>query len=70
LLLTILQRHDSITSSTDTNRPMAQHFRSPERRQKLLLPADMMEWLPEDDIVHMIVDAVGMMELHYCPVKN
>jgi transposase len=63
LLLTILQRHDSITSSTDTNRPMAQHFRSPERRQKLLLPADMMEWLPEDDIVHMIVDAVGMMEL-------
>ena len=42
---------------------MAQHFRAPERRQKLLLPADMMEWLPEDDIVHMIVEAVGMMDL-------
>ena len=42
---------------------MAHHFRRPERRQKLLLPADMMEWLPEDDIVHLIVEAVAMMDL-------
>lgn len=42
---------------------MARHFRAPERRQKALLPADMMEWLPEDDIVHLIVEAVGMMDL-------
>lgn len=42
---------------------MARHFRTPERRQKLLLPADMMEWLPEDDIVHLIVEAVAMMDL-------
>ena len=40
---------------------MAQHFRAPERRQKLLLPADLMEWLPEDDIVHLIVETVEMM---------
>lgn len=40
---------------------MAQHFRNPERRQPLLLPADMMEWLPEGDIVHLIVDAIGVM---------
>ena len=39
------------------------HFREPERRQKLLLPADMMEWLPEDDIVHLIVEAGVMMDL-------
>ena len=26
---------------------MAHHFREAERRQKALLPADMMEWLPE-----------------------
>jgi transposase len=42
---------------------MAHHFRAPERRQKVLLPADMMEWLPEGDIVHLIVDAVAMMDL-------
>jgi len=42
---------------------MAHHFREPERRQKALLPADMMEWLPENDIVHLIVEAVGMMDL-------
>jgi transposase len=42
---------------------MAHHFREPERRQAFLLPADMMDWLPEGDIVHLIVDAVAMMNL-------
>jgi len=42
---------------------MAHHFREPERRQAFLLPADMMDWLPAGDIVHLIVDAVAMMDL-------
>ena len=42
---------------------MAQHFREAARRQKALLPADMMEWLPQDDIVHLIVEAVAMIDL-------
>jgi transposase len=42
---------------------MAHHFRKAERRQKALLPADMMEWLPENDIVHLIVEAVELMDL-------
>jgi len=42
---------------------MARHFREPERRQAFLLPADMMDWLPDGDIVHLIVDAVAMMDL-------
>ena len=42
---------------------MAEHFREPERRQQALLPADMMEWLPQDDIVHLIVEVVAMMDL-------
>ena len=46
---------------------MAEHFREPERRQKALLPADMMEWLPQDDIVHLIVEAVAMMGLRWTP---
>ena len=42
---------------------MAHFFRAPDRRQRFLLPIDMMDWLPEDDIVHLIVDAVGLMDL-------
>jgi transposase len=42
---------------------MAHFFRQPDRRQRFLLPVDMRDWLPEDDIVHLIVDAVGLMDL-------
>ena len=42
---------------------IAHFFRAPDRRQRFLLPVDMMDWLPEDDIVHLIVDAVGVMDL-------
>ena len=42
---------------------MAHFFRAPDRRQRFLLPVDMMDWIPEDDIVHLIVDAVGVMDL-------
>ncbi len=42
---------------------MAHFFREPDRRQRFLLPVDMMDWLPEGDIVHLIVDAVALMDL-------
>ena len=42
---------------------MAHFFRQPDRRQRFLLPVDMMDWLPDGDIVHVIVDAVGLMDL-------
>ena len=42
---------------------MAHDFRCPERRQSFLLPPDMRDWLPEDDIVHLILDAVALMDL-------
>src|SRR4051794_34238812 len=42
---------------------MGHHFRCPERRQSFLLPPDMRDWLPEDDIVHLILDAVSLMDL-------
>ena len=42
---------------------MATFFREPDRRQRYLLPVDMMDWLPEGDIVHLIVDAVALMDL-------
>ena len=42
---------------------MAHFFRKPDRCQQFLLPVDMMDWLAEDDIVHLVVDAVELMDL-------
>ncbi len=42
---------------------MAKFFREPNRRQLHLLPQDMMEWLPDDDMVHLVVDVVEGMDL-------
>ena len=42
---------------------MANFFRHPDRRQRFLLPIDMIDWLPKDDIVHLIIDAVEVMDL-------
>jgi transposase len=42
---------------------MAKYFREPNRAQPALLPVDMADWLPKSDIVHLIIDAVGMMDL-------
>ena len=51
-------RHSSTAAAE-----MAKYFREPDRRQLALLPADMMDWLPEGDIVRLIVDAVSLMNL-------
>jgi transposase len=42
---------------------MARDFRRPERRQAFLLPPDMQDWLPQDDIVPLVLDAVSLMDL-------
>ena len=42
---------------------MAHFFREPDRRQRFLLPVDMMDWLSCDDIVHLVVEAVDLMDL-------
>src|SRR6476469_132232 len=42
---------------------MATFFRKPDRRQRFLLPVDMQDWLPETDLVHLVLDAVEQMDL-------
>jgi transposase len=42
---------------------MPQNFLYPQRDQPLLLPVDMREWLPEDDLVYMVLDAVATLDL-------
>jgi transposase len=40
-----------------------QNFLYPQRDQPLLLPLDMREWLPEDDLVYVVLDAVATLDL-------
>jgi transposase len=40
-----------------------QNFLFPQRDQPLLLPVDMREWLPEDDLVFVVLDAVAALDL-------
>jgi len=42
---------------------MPQNFLFPQRDQPLLLPLDMREWLPEDDLVFVVLDAVAALDL-------
>jgi len=42
---------------------MPQNFLFPQRDQPLLLPVDMREWRPEDDLVYVVLDAVAALDL-------
>jgi len=42
---------------------MPQNFLCPQRDQQFLMPVDMREWLPEDDLVFVVLDAVATMDL-------
>ena len=42
---------------------VSQNFLFPQRDQPLLLPVDMREWLPEDDLVFVVLDAVAALDL-------
>jgi transposase len=42
---------------------MPQNFIYPQRDQPLLLPVDMREWLTEDDLVFVVLDAVATLDL-------
>jgi len=42
---------------------MPQNFLFPQPDQPLLMPVDMREWLPEDDLVFVVLDAVATLDL-------
>ena len=37
---------------------MANFHREPDCRQRFLLPVDMADWVPDTDLVHLLLDAV------------
>jgi transposase len=42
---------------------MPQNFLFPQRDQPMLMPVDMREWLPEDDLAFVVLDAVASLDL-------
>ena len=50
--------------------PMARFFRIGGRRQNFLLPTDMADWLSTDDTVHLIIDAVSLLDLSGFEVQH
>ena len=42
---------------------MPQNFLCPQRDQPMLMPVDMREWLPEDDLAFVVLDAVATLDL-------
>src|SRR6266496_6750470 len=42
---------------------MPQNFLVPQRDQQFLMPLDMREWLPEGDLVFVVLDAVDTLDL-------
>lgn len=42
---------------------MAKFYREPDRRQQFLLPVDMADWVSKTDLVHLLLDAVALMDL-------
>lgn len=41
---------------------MSAHFVSVDRNQSLLLPPDLQDWVPEDDLVHFVIAAVDSLD--------
>src|SRR6201995_998064 len=42
---------------------MPQNFLCPQRDQPMLMPVDIREWLPEDDLAFVVLDAVATLDL-------
>src|SRR5208283_3206609 len=42
---------------------MAENFVNVDRDTPMLLPADLRQWVPEDDLVHFVINAVETMRL-------
>ena len=41
-----------------------------DRDQRLLLPPDMREWIPKDDLVHFVIEAVEKLDLRSFKVNT
>ncbi len=49
---------------------MAARFVNVDRHTPMLLPCDLREWLPEDHLVHLILDAVEQVRTDHFRVNH
>lgn len=49
---------------------MGARFVNVDRETRMLLPPDLREWVPEDDLVHFIIEAVEQMSLKQLRVNS
>ena len=49
---------------------MAEHFVEVDRNTPMLLPADLRDWVPEDDLVHFVLEAVQGLDSCRCIVNE
>ena len=49
---------------------MSIRFVNVDRDQRLLLPPDMREWIPKDDLVHFVIEAVEKLDLRSFKVNT
>lgn len=49
---------------------MAANFRTPDREQMYLIPPSLKEWIPDDDIVHFVIESLEMIEIKDFSVNN
>ena len=45
---------------------MAERFVEVDRSTPMLLPADLRDWVPEDDLVHFVIEAVKTLPTGIC----
>ena len=49
---------------------MAERLVNVDRETPMLLPVDMRQWVPEDDLVHFVISAVETMDLSALAVNQ
>ena len=49
---------------------MAEQLVNVDRDTTTLLPADLREWVPQDDLVHFVIEAIGSMRLGSLSVNS
>jgi transposase len=49
---------------------MAERLVNVDRETLLLLPVDLRDWVPENDLVHFVINAVDMMNLSAVSVNS
>ena len=49
---------------------MAARFQNIDRETPMLLPASIQEWVPDNDLSHFVIDAIGALDLSHYSINH